>query len=91
MTMVEYIVYMGWMKVAEALLNPLGEDDDDLEVNCVIDKNFVTGMLLVDQGRGNPPLTKDKHWNDNNVRPLYSYDAAGRSVQPLVGSANEVK
>jgi len=29
------------MKVAEALLNPLGEDDDDLECNYVIDKNLI--------------------------------------------------
>ncbi|KAK6020843.1 hypothetical protein OSTOST_13496, partial [Ostertagia ostertagi] len=27
--------------VAEALLNPLGEDDDDLECNYVIDKNLI--------------------------------------------------
>ena len=40
-TMVQFLVYMGWMKVAEALLNPLGEDDDDLECNYIIDKNLI--------------------------------------------------
>lgn len=39
MTMLQFIFYMGWMKVAEALLNPLGEDDDDLECNYIIDRN----------------------------------------------------
>ncbi|CAD5227823.1 unnamed protein product [Bursaphelenchus xylophilus] len=91
MTMVEFFVYMGWMKVAEALLNPLGEDDDDLEINCVMDKNLITGMLLADRGANDvPSLTKDKHWNDHVIHPLYTYTAAGRTVQPLVGSAYEV-
>jgi hypothetical protein len=40
-TMIQFFVYVGWMKVAEALLNPLGEDDDDLECNYVIDKNLI--------------------------------------------------
>ncbi|KHJ94553.1 hypothetical protein OESDEN_05516 [Oesophagostomum dentatum] len=43
-TMIQFIVYMGWMKVAEALLNPLGEDDDDLECNYVIDKNLIVSI-----------------------------------------------
>jgi hypothetical protein len=31
MTLLELFFIMGWLKVAEALLNPLGEDDDDFE------------------------------------------------------------
>lgn len=49
-TMAEFIVFIGWMKVAEALLNPLGTDDDDVEVNYILDKNLVTGLTLVDHG-----------------------------------------
>lgn len=30
-------------QVAEGLLNPFGEDDDDLECNYVIDKNLIVG------------------------------------------------
>ncbi len=29
MTALQFIFYVGWMKVAESLMNPLGEDDDD--------------------------------------------------------------
>ncbi|VDD94518.1 unnamed protein product [Enterobius vermicularis] len=40
MTMMEFLIFIGWMKVAEGLLNPFGEDDDDFECNYLLDKNL---------------------------------------------------
>uniref|UniRef100_A0A914S1J3 Bestrophin homolog n=1 Tax=Parascaris equorum TaxID=6256 RepID=A0A914S1J3_PAREQ len=40
MTMMEFLILVGWMKVAEGLLNPFGEDDDDFECNFLLDKNL---------------------------------------------------
>lgn len=40
MTVLQFIFYMGWLKVAEAMLNPFGEDDDDFECNFLLDKNL---------------------------------------------------
>uniref|UniRef100_A0A914YFZ0 Bestrophin homolog n=1 Tax=Panagrolaimus superbus TaxID=310955 RepID=A0A914YFZ0_9BILA len=89
--MIQFIVYMGWLKVAEALLNPLGEDDDDLECNYVIDKNLITGFTLVDQGgKRAPVIKKDQFWDNDHIAPLYSLEAAKRTVHPLVGSASKV-
>jgi hypothetical protein len=36
----EFICYLGWVKMAEALLNPWGDDDDDFQISYLIDRNF---------------------------------------------------
>jgi hypothetical protein len=41
--------------VAEALINPLGEDDDDFECNYIIDRNLAIGFAMVDDFYGRWP------------------------------------
>jgi len=36
----EFIAYLGWVKVADTLLNPWGDNDEDFQVNYLIDRNF---------------------------------------------------
>jgi hypothetical protein len=31
---------MGWLKVAEALINPFGEDDDDFQLVTLIERGM---------------------------------------------------
>ncbi|KAK5974620.1 hypothetical protein GCK32_009948 [Trichostrongylus colubriformis] len=64
------------IQVAEALLNPWGEDDDDFETNVLIDRNLAMGLKIVDDGYGRTPeLRKDAFWDDEWV-PLYSEESA---------------
>ena len=39
-TLVEFLCYMGWIKVAANLLNPFGDDDEDFKINYLIDRNL---------------------------------------------------
>ena len=48
-TIVEFLCYMGWVKVAESLLNPFGDDDEDFEVNYIIDRNLQTSYLILEE------------------------------------------
>lgn len=39
-TLMQFLFYMGWLKVGENLSNPFGEDDDDFDVCFLLDRNM---------------------------------------------------
>ena len=53
-TYIELVSYVGWIKVAEALLNPFGKDDDDFQVNYLIDRNLRVSYRIVDSASAFP-------------------------------------
>ena len=47
-TILQFFFYMGWLKVAESLLNPFGDDDDDFELNWLIDRQLQVILKIHD-------------------------------------------
>ena len=37
---VKFLFFFGWLRVAETLYNPFGEDDEDFELNELIQRHF---------------------------------------------------
>ncbi|GMR58587.1 hypothetical protein PMAYCL1PPCAC_28782 [Pristionchus mayeri] len=92
MPMLQLFFYMSWLKIAEVMMNPYGEDDDDWETNALIDRNIHMGMAIVDAGFDRPPeLRKDIFWDDEVVDPLYAENSQhdnGDGERGMRGSAS---
>ena len=62
---VRFLFIFGWLRVAETLYNPFGEDDEDFELNELLNRHFKVAMGVVDEHEEPPELKKDMFWNQS--------------------------
>lgn len=92
-TILQFFFYMGWLKVAEQLINPFGEDDDDFEMNWIIDRNMQVSLLTTDDLYGLiPPLEKDLYYGEPPPDYLpYTKSSIKGISQPHMGSTVDIR
>ena len=73
----EFLFYFGWLNVASTLYNPFGDDDDDFELMCLMNRHIKVCMKIVDEDGDEIPDLKE---NDIWETPL----GAGQNWHPTL-------
>merc|ERR1712117_821286 len=92
-TVLQFFFYMGLLKVAEQLINPFGDDDEDFELNWLIDRHVKASFLGCDvlmNPERIPPLVKDYYWDKQDCPIPYTEAAMKFKVKTYKGSADEI-
>ncbi|CAI5442177.1 unnamed protein product [Caenorhabditis angaria] len=87
MTSLQIIFIIGWHKVSEVMLNPLGEDDEDFETHWIIERNLQVGYAVVDQAYDRcPPIVRDPFWEEETPQPMDTPGSQRKDTSHMQGS-----
>merc|ERR1719175_601007 len=93
-TVLQFFFYMGLLKVAEQLINPFGDDDEDFELNWLIDRHVKASFLGCDilmNPERIPPLVKDFYWDKQDCPIPYTEASMHFKKKTYRGSADDMK
>jgi hypothetical protein len=98
---------MGWLHVALVHLNPMGEDDDDFEMNYMLDKSIQVRLelcthstylqisfMIVDEKRTHfCPLERDQFWHidPSDIELPYTEASVGLMDKPIEYSTDTIR
>ncbi|PAV56701.1 hypothetical protein WR25_04980 [Diploscapter pachys] len=85
----EFIVFFGWLKVAQVMLNPFGMDDDDFEIDALIERNLNVSYGYVDDLFDHPPPLQDLVVK--KIPHTMASAALISNGNPLIGSAAQIE
>ncbi|KAM3183407.1 hypothetical protein ACTXT7_010416 [Hymenolepis weldensis] len=60
-SLLEITFYLGWLKVAQSLLNPFGDDDEDFDLLPLMERNLAISLWMVDLRHGMPAQESKTH------------------------------
>ena len=63
---IKFLFIFGWLKVAENLYNPFGEDDLDFQLNELTERHLKVALNIVSSSKSPPPLLRDEFWCQAN-------------------------
>lgn len=93
-TVLQFFFYMGLLKVAEQLINPFGDDDEDFELNWLIDRHVKASFLGCDilmNPERIPPMVKDFYWDKQDCPIPYTEASMHFKKKTYRGSADDMK
>lgn len=65
-SLLEITFYLGWLKVAQSLLNPFGDDDEDFDLLPLMERNLAISLWMVDLRHGMPAQSPHAKPQDNS-------------------------
>ncbi|KAF1769346.1 hypothetical protein GCK72_001163 [Caenorhabditis remanei] len=84
---IEFIVFVGWLKTAFVMLNPFGMDDDDFEMNALIERNMMVSLSYINDFYDKPPKLVDM----KVCLPKDLQEYVRENANPMHGSAVPVQ
>ncbi|XP_054724621.1 bestrophin-2-like isoform X3 [Uloborus diversus] len=91
-TIFQLFFYMGLLKVAEQLINPFGDDDEDFELNWIIDRHMKVSYLGVDVlNTQPPPLVRDNYFYTMDMKLPYTQASVGYKKKTYRGSVAKMQ